>query len=45
VLALGEMGMPTPAPRPLLLHKLAGVGLEIATGRGTGLDDDGLARS
>jgi len=44
VLALGEMGIANTSAAALLLHKLAGVGLEIATGRGTGLDDDGLAR-
>ena len=44
VLALGEMGIANTSAAALLLHKLAGVGLEIATGRGTGLDDEGLAR-
>jgi nicotinate-nucleotide--dimethylbenzimidazole phosphoribosyltransferase len=44
VLALGEMGIANTSAATLLLHKLAGVGVEIATGRGTGLDDEGLAR-
>jgi len=44
VLALGEMGIANTSAAALLLHKLAGVGLEIATGRGTGLEDHGLAR-
>jgi nicotinate-nucleotide--dimethylbenzimidazole phosphoribosyltransferase len=44
VLALGEMGIANTSAATLLLHKLTGVGLEIATGRGTGLDDEGLAR-
>jgi nicotinate-nucleotide--dimethylbenzimidazole phosphoribosyltransferase len=44
VLALGEMGIANTSSAALLLHKLAGVGLDVATGRGTGLDDAGLAR-
>jgi nicotinate-nucleotide--dimethylbenzimidazole phosphoribosyltransferase len=44
VLALGEMGIANTSAATLLLHKLAGVGVEIATGRGTGVDDEGLAR-
>ncbi|NDY91301.1 nicotinate-nucleotide--dimethylbenzimidazole phosphoribosyltransferase [Ideonella livida] len=44
VLALGEMGIANTSAASLLLHKLAGVPLEVATGRGTGVDDAGLAR-
>ncbi|MFM2405108.1 MAG: hypothetical protein RL223_2988 [Pseudomonadota bacterium] len=42
-LVLGEMGIGNTASAALLLHRLAGVPLETATGRGTGLDDAGLA--
>ena len=34
----------TPPRRPLLAHKLTGLGLAELVGRGTGLDDAGLAR-
>ena len=42
-LAFGEMGIANTSAASLLLHKLAGVPLDIATGRGTGVDDAGLA--
>ena len=42
VLAFGEMGIANTSAASLLLHKLAGVPLAVATGRGTGLDDAGL---
>lgn len=44
VVALGEMGIANTSAAALLLHKLAGVPLAQAVGRGTGLADDGLAR-
>lgn len=40
----GEMGIANTASASLLLARLAGVPLAQATGRGTGLDDAGLAR-
>ncbi len=40
----GEMGIANTASASLLLARLAGVPLATATGRGTGLDDAGLAR-
>ena len=42
--ALGEMGIANTSSATLLAHKLTGVPLEALTGRGTGLDDDGLVR-
>lgn len=42
-LAFGEMGIGNTSAASLLLHTLAGVPLDVATGRGTGLDDAGLA--
>lgn len=42
VLAFGEMGIANTSAASLLLHKLAGVPLAQAVGRGTGLDDAGL---
>ena len=39
VVAFGEMGIANTSSAALLLHRLAGVSLEDATGRGTGLDD------
>jgi nicotinate-nucleotide--dimethylbenzimidazole phosphoribosyltransferase len=42
VLAFGEMGIANTSPAALLLHRLAGVSLEDATGRGTGLSDPQL---
>ena len=39
VVALGEMGIANTSPAALLLARLTGVGIEDATGRGTGLDD------
>ena len=43
VLLLGEMGIANTASATLLLARLHGVPLATATGRGTGLDDAGLA--
>jgi nicotinate-nucleotide--dimethylbenzimidazole phosphoribosyltransferase len=43
VLAFGEMGIGNTSAAALLLHKLAGVPIDVATGRGTGVDDAGLA--
>ncbi len=42
VLAFGEMGIANTSSASMLLHKLAGVPLAAAVGRGTGLDDAGL---
>ena len=39
VVAFGEMGIANTSPAALLLHRLAGVPLDDAIGRGTGLDD------
>ena len=39
VVAFGEMGIANTSPAALLLHRLAGVSIEDATGRGTGLDE------
>lgn len=44
VVAFGEMGIANTSAASLLLHKLAGVPLDVAVGRGTGVDDAGLAR-
>jgi nicotinate-nucleotide--dimethylbenzimidazole phosphoribosyltransferase len=44
VLALGEMGIGNTAAASLLAAKLTGVDVVDLTGRGTGLDDAGLAR-
>jgi nicotinate-nucleotide--dimethylbenzimidazole phosphoribosyltransferase len=44
VIAFGEMGIANTSAASLLLHKLAGVPLDVATGRGTGVDDAGLQR-
>jgi len=44
VVGFGEMGIANTSAASLLLHKLAGVPLALAVGRGTGLDDAGLAR-
>ena len=43
VVAFGEMGIANTAPAALLLHRLAGVPIDDATGRGTGLTDTQLA--
>ena len=43
VIAFGEMGIANTSPAALLLARLAGVGIDAATGRGTGLDDRQLA--
>ena len=42
--AFGEMGIANTSSATLVAHKLTGAGLDALTGRGTGLDDDGLAR-
>ena len=44
VVAFGEMGIANTSPAALLLHRLAGVSIEDATGRGTGLTDPQLAQ-
>ena len=43
VIAFGEMGIANTSAATLLLHRLAGVSIEDATGRGTGLTDPQLA--
>ncbi|MCC6001734.1 MAG: nicotinate-nucleotide--dimethylbenzimidazole phosphoribosyltransferase [Pararhodobacter sp.] len=42
-LALGEMGIANTATAAILAHKLTGLPLDTLVGRGTGLDDAGLA--
>ena len=42
VVAFGEMGIANTSPAALLLHRLAGVSINDATGRGTGLTDPQL---
>ncbi len=42
--AFGEMGIGNTASATMLAHKLTGLDLGLLTGRGTGLDDAGLAR-
>ena len=42
VVAFGEMGIGNTSPAALLLHRLAGVPIDDATGRGTGLTDPQL---
>src|SRR5690606_26241965 len=44
VLAFGEMGIGNTSSATLLAHFLAGLPIPVSTGRGTGLDDVGLAR-
>ncbi len=44
VIAFGEMGIGNTSAAALLLSRLAGVSIDEATGRGTGLDDAQLAR-
>ncbi len=41
--AFGEMGIANTSSAALIAHKLTGAGLDALVGRGTGLDDDGLA--
>lgn len=41
---LGEMGIGNTAASALLMHRLTGLALDRCVGRGTGLDDAGLAR-
>ena len=42
--AFGEMGIANTSSATLVAHKLTGAGLDALMGRGTGLDDEGLAR-
>jgi nicotinate-nucleotide--dimethylbenzimidazole phosphoribosyltransferase len=42
VVAFGEMGIANTSPAALLLHRLAGVSIQDATGYGTGLTDEQL---
>ena len=42
--AFGEMGIANTSSATLIAHKLTGAPLDVLTGRGTGLDDHGLAR-
>ena len=42
VVAFGEMGIANTSPAALLLHRLAGISIKDATGRGTGLTDPQL---
>ena len=42
--AFGEMGIANTSSATLIAHKLIGAELDALIGRGTGLDDDGLAR-
>jgi len=44
VLLLGEMGIANTSAAALLMARLTGLPIEQCTGRGTGLDDAGLAR-
>lgn len=44
VVGFGEMGIGNTSPAALLMHRLTGLPLDQCVGRGTGLDDDGLAR-
>ncbi|MBN2905095.1 MAG: nicotinate-nucleotide--dimethylbenzimidazole phosphoribosyltransferase [Rhodobacteraceae bacterium] len=41
--AFGEMGIANTATAAALGHKLTGIGLDVLVGRGTGLDDAGVA--
>ena len=41
--AFGEMGIANTSSASLIAHKLTGAGLDALIGRGTGLDDEGLA--
>ncbi|MGB0900853.1 nicotinate-nucleotide--dimethylbenzimidazole phosphoribosyltransferase [Halocynthiibacter sp.] len=43
-MSFGEMGIGNTATATMLIHKLTGLDLATLTGRGTGLDDDGVAR-
>jgi len=43
-LVLGEMGIGNTASSTLLMHGITGRSLELCVGRGTGLDDAGVAR-
>ena len=41
---LGEMGIGNTSPASMLMHRLAGIPLEVCVGRGTGLDNAGVQR-
>lgn len=41
--AFGEMGIANTSSATMIAHKITGVGLDVLTGRGTGLDDAGLS--
>jgi nicotinate-nucleotide--dimethylbenzimidazole phosphoribosyltransferase len=41
--AFGEMGIANTSSAAMLAHKITKVGLDVLTGRGTGLDDPGLS--
>ena len=41
--AFGEMGIANTSAASMIAHKITGVGLDLLTGRGTGLDDAGLS--
>lgn len=43
-LAFGEMGIGNTATAAIMAHKLTGLPLDVLVGRGTGLDDAGVAR-
>lgn len=43
IVGFGEMGIGNTASAALLMHRLTGLPLDQCVGRGTGLDDDGLA--
>ena len=43
VVGFGEMGIGNTSPASLLMHRLTGLPLDQCVGRGTGLDDAGLA--
>lgn len=42
VIGFGEMGIGNTSPASLLLHKFVGTPLEVAVGRGSGLNEEGL---
>jgi nicotinate-nucleotide--dimethylbenzimidazole phosphoribosyltransferase len=44
IVGFGEMGIGNTSPAALLMHRMTGLPLDQCVGRGTGLDDEGLAR-